>query len=174
MNDKEYTRAAKKYRDELCRKAVRYTKDGDSAKDAAQEALIELWEHRDAVPPEKALGYLSSVMYRRLVDEHRRVERFLKKQHLLVPEEVYEMEEVCEYHDETQLALDHLSEQQRTALLMQDLGGYNYKEIAEVMGLEVPQVTGLLYRARVEFKKQYLEYSKRSNTILRPLTFVTI
>jgi DNA-directed RNA polymerase specialized sigma24 family protein len=40
---------------------------------------------------------------------------------------------------------------------MKDLEGYQYKEIAHITGLEESQVTGILYRARINLKKNYLK-----------------
>jgi RNA polymerase sigma-70 factor (ECF subfamily) len=56
-----------------------------------------------------------------------------------------------------QQALGLVPEQQRAVLLMKDVEGYHYKEIAQLTGLDETQVTGLLYRARVNLKKAYLK-----------------
>lgn len=174
MNEQEYILAAKKYREELYRFAVRYTGDGDSAWDIVQDALVTMWQHCDTVQPSQAKGYLVRTMYHKLVDQHRRVECFNRNKQAFVPEEIYTPHDNFVYDDETQLALDHLTDLQRTVLLLKDVEGYHYKEIAQITGMEESQVTGLLYRARIEFKKQYLAYSKKSNTALSPLTIITI
>ena len=56
-----------------------------------------------------------------------------------------------------QQALAQLSEQHRAILLMKDLEGYRYQEIAQITGLEESQVTGILYRARINLKKAYIK-----------------
>ena len=43
---------------------------------------------------------------------------------------------------------------------MKDLEGYHYKEIAQIVGLDESQVTGILYRARINLKKNYLKINE--------------
>ena len=157
MNDQEYTQIAQQHREALYRFAVRYTADGDSAWDTVQDALVELWTHRSDVEPQKAKGWMVRVMYRQLVDQHRRTERFRNIAPELVQEEWYSQHDNFELHDAMQKALDQLPDQHRAILLMKDLEGYQYQEIALLTGLDVPQVTGILYRARINLKKAYLK-----------------
>jgi RNA polymerase sigma-70 factor (ECF subfamily) len=157
MNEHEYIHIAKRHREELYRFAVRYTGDGDSAWDAVQDALVALWSHRDKVEPSKAKGYMIRVMYRNLVDQHRHEERFRQRMPDLVGEQWYCQHDNFELHDAMQQALAQLPEQHRAILLMKDIEGYKYQEIAQMTGLEESQVTGILYRARVNLKKAYMK-----------------
>ncbi|TAK34674.1 MAG: RNA polymerase sigma factor [Chloroflexota bacterium] len=50
------------------------------------------------------------------------------------------------------LALRHLSETHRQVLVLRQLQGLSYHEMAEVLGLSVEAVTSLLHRARREFR----------------------
>ena len=157
MNENEYIQIARKHREELYRFAVRYTADGDNAWDVVQDALVALWTHRAEVEPMKAKGWLVRVMYRQLVDQHRRESRFRHMAPVLVGEEWYSQHDSFELHDAMQKALEQLPEQHRAILLLKDLEGYQYKEIAQITGLEESQVTGILYRARVNLKKAYIK-----------------
>ncbi len=156
MNKADYIHLATKLRDELYRFAVRYTADGDSAWDSVQDAFVALWTHRDEVDTAKAKGWLIRVMYRQLVDRHRREQRFQAMAPELMHEEWYTQHDNFELHDAMQQALARLPEQHRAILLMKDLEGYHYKEIAQLTGLDESQVTGILYRARVNLKKAYI------------------
>lgn len=146
---------AQQHREGLYRFAVRYTADGDSAWDAVQDALVELWTHRGEVEAQKAKGWMVRVMYRQLVDQHRRTECFRKLAPELVQEEWYSQHDNFELHDAMQKALEQLPEQHRAIILMKDLEGYQYQEIAQLTGLEISQVIGILYRARINLKKAY-------------------
>lgn len=157
MDRTEYIHIATKHREELYRFAVRYTADGESAWDTVQDALVALWTHRDEVEPPKAKGWLIRVMYRQLVDQHRRHQRFRSLMPELAGEEWYSQHDNFELHDAMQQALAQLPEQHRAILLMKDLEGYHYQEIAQMTGLDTSQVTGILYRARVNLKKAYLK-----------------
>ena len=157
MSEQEYTLTAKQCREALYRFAVRYTADGDGAWDTVQDAFVALWTHREEVEAEKAKGWLIRVIYRQLVDKHRREERFRIMAPELVQDEWYNQHDNFELHDAMQQALAQLPEQHRAILLMKDLEGYHYKEIAELTGLDESQVTGILYRARVSLKKAYIK-----------------
>lgn len=157
MDKAEYIHIATKHREDLYRFAVRYTADGDSALDAVQDALVALWTRHEEVEADKAKGWLIRVIYRQLVDKHRREKRFRTMAPELVQDEWYNQHDNFELHDAMQQALAQLPEQHRAILLMKDLEGYHYKEIAELTGLDESQVTGILYRARVNLKKAYIK-----------------
>jgi len=157
MVEKEYIKIAKGCREDLYRFAVRYTADGDGAWDVVQDALVNLWNHRDEVEAAKAKGWLVRVMYRQMVDQHRHEMRFQAIAPKLATEEWYCQHDNYELRDAMQQALGQVPEQQRAVLLMKDVEGYHYKEIAQLTGLDETQVTGLLYRARVNLKKAYLK-----------------
>ena len=42
---------------------------------------------------------------------------------------------------------------QRSVVLLRDLEGYNYEEIAEITGLNLPQVKVYIYRGRAALKE---------------------
>ncbi len=153
MQEKDFTHIAKKHREDLYRFAIRYTGDGDSAWDAVQEAMIKLWEHREDVAQQQAKGYMIRVMYRMLVDQHRSQLRHSNILYNLKCEDWYCQHDNFELHDALQQALNSLPDQHRAILLMKDLEGYQYKEIAQLTGLGEMQVAGILYRARVNLKK---------------------
>lgn len=157
MSENEYIQIVKQHRDALYRFAVRYTADGDNAWDNVQDTLVALCLHHSEIQVDKAKGWMIRVIYRQLVDQHRREERFRTMTPKLVQEEWYSQHDNFELHDSMQKALDQLPEQHRAILLMKDLEGYHYKEIAELTGLDESQVTGILYRARINLKKAYLK-----------------
>ena len=49
-------------------------------------------------------------------------------------------------------ALSHLSETQRSLVLLKDYEGYSYDEIGKITGLSESQVKVYLHRARVQLK----------------------
>ena len=157
MTEREYSHIAQQCREDLYRYAARYTGDGDSSWDVVQDALVELWTHREDVEPDKAKGFMIRVMYRELVDIHRRQVRFRERMPELVGEQWYSQHDNFELHDAMQQALAQLPDQHRAILLMKDIEGYKYQEIAQMTGLEESQVTGILYRARINLKKAYIK-----------------
>lgn len=58
-----------------------------------------------------------------------------------------------ELRDVVRLAIEELSERQRTAVILHKFEEMSYEEIGEVMGLGVVAVKSLLSRARVRLKE---------------------
>jgi RNA polymerase sigma factor (sigma-70 family) len=56
--------------------------------------------------------------------------------------------------DEIREALSHLAFSQRTALVLRELQGRSYAEIAELLGLSIPAVEALVFRARRALREQ--------------------
>ena len=156
MNLKEYNCAVDKYSDDLFRFALRYTGDTDESNDAVQDSYMALWEHRDEVKAEGAKGYLMRVLYRRLVDYHRYNVRLVVGMEQM-PEQTYSPHQQMELHDQVERMLQTLPEIQRTLLLLRDMEGYSYQEMAEMTGLSQQQVMTYLYRARVKARKYLIK-----------------
>ena len=159
MTHKEYNEMVDKCADDLYRFAIRYTADRQQAEDAVQDGFVVLWEHRKEVNVDKAKGYLLRVMYRKLVDQHRKQQMQMVNNERLRSDESYAPQLSFDLHDALQQALNQLPEQQRGLVLLRDLEGYSYKEIAEMMQLSDQQVMVYLYRARVTMKKLLKDYA---------------
>ncbi len=57
-------------------------------------------------------------------------------------------------------SLSRLPERQRTALLLTDLTGLSYAEVADVLGCSIAAVKVLIHRARMSFRAHYTETSQ--------------
>lgn len=57
-----------------------------------------------------------------------------------------------------QATLDQLTERQREILVLREIEGWNYEEIAAQLGLSMSAVTSLLKRARESFQKNYITH----------------
>ena len=60
-------------------------------------------------------------------------------------------------NDSIEKMLATLPEVQRMLLLLRDMEGYSYKEMADITGLSDEQVMTYLYRARVRARKYLTE-----------------
>ncbi|MBQ8758625.1 MAG: sigma-70 family RNA polymerase sigma factor [Clostridia bacterium] len=54
-------------------------------------------------------------------------------------------------------ALDEISEEHKEIIILRDIDGYTYEEIAEMLGLEYGTVKSRLFRAREALRKKLLE-----------------
>lgn len=156
MTTKEYNHCVRHLGDDLYRFALRYANLSAAAEDAVQDVFADLWERRSEVESEGARGWLIRALYRRLVDMHRHEEVVRNAQ--VAQENEYRQHENFELKDALAHALATLSEQQRMLVLLRDLEGYEYAEMAQMTGLSEQQVGVYLFRARKQLKKQLEDY----------------
>ena len=149
MTTKEYNHCVRHLGDDLYRFALRYANLSAAAEDAVQDVFADLWERRSEVEAEGARGWLIRALYRRLVDMHRHDEVVRNAQ---VAHENFELKDALAH------ALATLPEQQRMLVLLRDLEGYEYAEMAQMTGLSEQQVGVYLFRARKQLKKQLEDY----------------
>ncbi len=64
----------------------------------------------------------------------------------------------AELNDAIQLAIDALPETQRMAIVLRRYEEMPYEEIGEVLGLSVPAVKSVLFRARAELRERLRKY----------------
>lgn len=160
MTIAEYNHSVRKMSDDLYRFALRYCGIGSDAEDAVQDVFVTLWEQHERVEAAKVKGYLIRLLYRRLVDMHRHnevVRRALSGEGR-TESEGRRTEMAFELHDALNQALGQLPEQQRALVLLRDLEGYEYGEMAAMTGLSEQQVGVYLYRARKTLKKLLSDY----------------
>jgi RNA polymerase sigma-70 factor (ECF subfamily) len=156
MTTKEYNHCVRHLGDDLYRFALRYANLSAAAEDAVQDVFADLWERRSEVESEGARGWLIRALYRRLVDMHRHEEVVRNAQ--VAQENEYRQHEDFELKDALAHALATLPEQQRMLVLLRDLEGYEYAEMAQITGLSEQQVGVYLFRARKQLKKQLEDY----------------
>lgn len=156
MDAKEYNHCVRHLGDDLYRFALRYANFSAAAEDAVQDVFADLWEQRDEVEFSGAKGWLIRALYRRLVDLHRH--DTVVWQARVEHDEEYCQHERFELKDALAKALASLPEQLRMLVLLRDLEGYEYAEMARLTGLSEQQVGVYLFRARKQLKKQLEDY----------------
>ncbi|MCB9182651.1 MAG: RNA polymerase sigma factor [Flavobacteriales bacterium] len=151
MTPAEYNSAVDAHADGLYRFALKHLRDTDQAKDVVQESFARLWSRVDQVEAAKAKSYLFTTAHHTMVDEVRkggRVRR-LEEQH-------EELRSTSQSQPDLKAVLDAalatLPAIQRSVVLLRDLEGYAYEEIAELTGLNLAQVKVYIYRGRMALK----------------------
>ncbi len=151
MTPAEYNSAVDAHADGLYRFALKHLRDTDQAKDVVQESFARLWSRVDQVEAAKAKSYLFTTAHHTMVDEVRkggRVRR-LEAQHA-------ELRSTSQSQPDLKAVLDAalatLPAMQRSVVLLRDLEGYAYEEIAELTGLNLAQVKVYIYRGRMALK----------------------
>lgn len=148
----EYNSAVQAHADGIFRFAVKHLRDTDTAKDVVQESFARLWQKLDDVDGNKAKSYLFTTAHHILVDTARRSTKSTRM------EERHEdlrwgTQSQPDLKEVLEAALATLPEVQRSVVLLRDLEGYSYDEIAELTGLNVTQVKVYIYRGRTALKE---------------------
>lgn len=165
-----FNRLVLKYQDLAHAVAYRIMSDPDAAADAAQEAVISAYKGLSRFRGGSFRAWLMRIVTNACYDELRR-----RKRRPQSPLEVLYTEEPMsssssssspespEEHVQRQ-ELSHLlqggiallPDDQRLALVLSDVQGFSYQEIAEVMGVPRGTVKSRLHRARVRLR-DYLQ-----------------
>lgn len=144
--------------------AYRYLGNRTDAEDAAQEIFLKVW--RNAKRFRKKSSF-STWLFRIAVNHCLNAKSRRKRRETLPlneavlkegpdTEEEYERERTARAVRE---AVGALPTRQRMALVLSKFEGRSYKEIAEVIGVSVPSVESLIFRAKQNLKRALGPYS---------------
>lgn len=170
------------YRDQLFKTALRLARNADDAEDLLQETYMKAFRHYDSFQQGTNLkAWLFKILKNTFINEYRRRK--------LLPAQVEfgELEETFESallsHDsgavptpeqelidgsldgEVRRAVTSLPHNYKVVVLLADIEGYSYKEIAEILAIPVGTVMSRLYRGRRLLEKALLSYGVRYNYI---------
>lgn len=152
MTLSEYNTAVDTHADGIYRFALKHLRDEDVAKDVVQESFARLWQKVEEVDGGKAKSYLFTTAHHILVDTVRKGSRSTRME-----EHHEEMQWTSQSQPDLKAVLDAglatLPDIQRSVVLLRDLEGYAYEEIAELTGLNLTQVKVYIYRGRTALKE---------------------
>jgi len=162
MTIKDYNNCVDLYSDKAFRFVLKNLKDEEMAKDIIQDTFLKLWEKHENVDFTKAKSYIFTSAYHTMIDYIRKNKRFIS----------YDSEESTDFMDSLgrhtpakespdlksilNQALDLLSKEQKSVILLRDYEKYSYKEIGEITGLSEAQVKVYIYRGRL-FLRNYIK-----------------
>ena len=151
MTLNEYNTAVDLHADGIYRFALKHLRDEDLAKDVVQESFARLWVKVDEVDGNKAKSYLFTTAHHVMVDEVRKGKRStqMEEHHQNMRSTSQAQPDLKEVLD---AALATLPAIQRSVVLLRDLEGYTYEEIAELTQLNLAQVKVYIYRGRTALK----------------------
>ena len=154
MNTRKYNKVVDLHSDAVYHFILKNIKDKEIARDVVQDTFEKLWVKVDSISFEKAKSYLFTAAYHTMIDYIRKNKRIVK---------IDDISEINNSHEKSysdigeilNQAINKLSVNQRTVLMLRDYEGYSYNEISEITGLNESQVKFYIYRARV-FLKAYI------------------
>jgi RNA polymerase sigma factor (sigma-70 family) len=152
MTAAEYNTAVDMHADGIYRFALKHLRDVEQARDVVQETFTRLWAKVDQVDATKVKSYLFTTAHHAIVDTVRKEQRTtpMEDHHAHLRTTSQQQPDLKEVLD---AALATLPAIQRSVVLLRDLEGYSYEEIAELTGLNLPQVKVYIYRGRTALKE---------------------
>ena len=148
--------AVREHADLVYRVALRVLRNEGDAADAAQEALVKVWQHGAGVPPERRRAWCARVARNAALDAIRR--RKVRPQPVRNPDVLLEPPstrplpdadaEGAEFRRRLDAALDGLGEPYRSVVVLREVEGLSYQEVADALDLPLNTMKVYLHRAK--------------------------
>jgi RNA polymerase sigma-70 factor (ECF subfamily) len=148
--------------------AVWLVGDPDEAQDVVQEGLMRLWTHRSGVADQAGRSWLLRTIHRLCVDRHRRsttrretvLGAALNEPALALPAEG--LAEMSELQSAIARAMAQVPPRDRALIVMREMQGMKYQEMAEVLEMPVNTLKPALHRARARLRQELVNAGVQS------------
>ena len=157
-------------KNKLFRLANRLLDDPEDAKDIVQEAFIKLWNRRVKLDEYRSVEALAVVTTRNLCLDKLKAKKYpnerLENLKSDIPVEETEMNtDLSELANKIKEIIGYLPEQMKTIIQLRDIEGYDFEEIAEILGMHENAIRVNLSRARkkvreIMINKKLYEYQR--------------
>jgi len=162
--------------DTVYRVCLRLMGNEKDAEDCAQETLLRVWTSLSSF---RGQAKFSTWVYRIAVnlclDELRKRRRQqadsleeMKESGFDVPDGSSDAQSLAEQKETRQVitrVLNRLSDEHRTMLVLRDVQGFSYEEIAEMLSLPLNTVKSRISRARSNFCKEFREEAEQNGDL---------
>ena len=175
----DFTNDAMQYAPQLFATALRMTRNKADAEDLVQETFLKGWRAFDSYQQGTNLrAWLFRIMTNTFINKYNSQQRRPQETELDEVEELFlfrrmgafdqsKMSQSAEDQmlelftdDEVKNAIESLPETFRIPVLLSDLEGFSYKEIAEIVGVPAGTVMSRLHRGRKQLRERLTDYAK--------------
>ena len=173
----DFEAAAMPFVDSLYNTAFRMTRNAEDAEDLVQESYLKAYKYYDKFQEGTNFkAWLFKILKNTFINSYRRRQQRPPQSDFADIEESFEdqvsdevkrrikspEEELLEdvLDEDVQRALDELPTDYRMAVVLADLEGFSYKEIAGILELPVGTVMSRLYRGRKLLEESMLSYAR--------------
>lgn len=180
----DFTHDAMQHAPQLFSTAMRMTRNRSDAEDLVQETFIKAWRSFTTYQQGTNLrAWLFRIMTNTYINKYNAQQRKPTETELDDVEELFlykrlgavdqsQLSQSAEDQmlslftdDEVKKALEELPDQFRIPVLMSDVEGFSYKEIAEILEIPLGTVMSRLHRGRKLMQKMLYEYAKERGLI---------
>jgi len=156
---REFRELAEEYAGRIYTYARYSLRHREDAEDVTQEVLIRLWKHRDSIDPSSTSTWVMRVARNLVIDVSRR-----RQARTAVFAEGADVQEMAahvgsdqaadtaadrsELRARLEAALSELDEPYRSIVVMREIQGLAYEEIAQALNMPLGTIKGYLHRAR--------------------------
>ncbi len=171
-----FAESAMQYAPQLYSAALRMTRNTADAEDLVQEAYLRAYRSYATFEEGTNLrAWLFRILTNSYINSYRAKQRRPQESNLDDVEDLYLYKRVRSLDsstrsaedtmfelftdDEVKSALEHLPENFRMPVLLADVEGFHYKEIAEMLDIPVGTVMSRLHRGRKAMQKQLMDFA---------------
>jgi RNA polymerase sigma-70 factor (ECF subfamily) len=169
--------AAMPHLDSLYNTAYRMARNAEDAEDLVQETFLKGYRsYAQFTPGTNLKAWLFKILKNTFINEYRRKQAAPRKSDFAEIEDAFESQLAPEaagqmknpeeealanaFDEDVQRALDLLPADYRMAVLLADIEGFSYREIAEILEIPVGTVMSRLYRGRKLLEEAMLRYAR--------------
>jgi RNA polymerase sigma-70 factor (ECF subfamily) len=176
----EFERQAMPFLESLYNTALRMTRNAQDAEDLVQETFLRAYRsYHQFTPGTNLKAWLFRILKNAFINEYRKKRAAPVEEDFAGIEESFESrldrdravsirnpeeEAISRSLDQgVQRALAALPPDYRMAIVLADLEGFSYKEIAEILEVPIGTVMSRLYRGRKQLEEELLRYARERN-----------
>ena len=180
----DFTNDAMQYAPQLFATALRMTRNRADAEDLVQETFLKGWRAFDSYQQGTNLrAWLFRIMTNTFINKYNSQQRRPQETELDEVEELYLFRRMGAFDqskmthsaedqmlelftdEEVKNAIEELPETFRIPVLLSDVEGFSYKEIAEMLDVPIGTVMSRLHRGRKAMQKMLYEYAKERGLV---------
>ena len=185
----DFADQAMEYMDQLYSTALRMTRNRADAEDLVQETYLKGYRGFSGFTEGTNLrAWLFRILTNTYINSYRKKQRRPSETDLEDVEDLYlyrrlggaeqaalsrsAEEELMDHLTDGRIrdAIEALPEQYRLAVLLADVEGFAYKEIAEILDIPIGTVMSRIHRGRKQLQKQLMEFGERRGYVDTPDT----